>query len=260
MTTDDNDYDAFAAAYAADNQSNAWNAHYERPAMLRVAEPLTGRRVLDAGCGAGALAAALLDRGATVAGVDSSRAMLKLAAARLAGRADLHQADVRDPLPFPDEAFDIVVASLVMHYLRDWEPTLRELHRVLGPDGRLVISTHHPFMDHALAGGSDYFATHAFTETWQRGDQLVQMRFWHRPLGAITGAINAAGFALRSVEEPQPERLVRDFDPHAWASLTTQPRYLFFCAVRPGSGGMNRAVPGRADLQAQDEEQEVFPH
>jgi integrase len=37
MTTDDNDYDAFAAAYAADNQSNAWNAHYERPAMLRLA-------------------------------------------------------------------------------------------------------------------------------------------------------------------------------------------------------------------------------
>jgi SAM-dependent methyltransferase len=231
-TTADNDYDAFAAAYAVDNEGNAWNAHYERPAILRLAEPVTGRRVLDAGCGAGALAEALLDRGAAVAAVDSSRGLLELAARRLAGRADVRRADLRDPLPFADEAFDIVIASLVMHYLPDWSPTLREFHRVLAPGGRLVISTHHPFMDHTLAGGSNYFATYDFTETWERGGQRVQMRFWHRPLGAMTGAIAAAGFRLQSVEEPEPEPVVRDLDPRAWASLTTQPRYIFFSATR----------------------------
>jgi SAM-dependent methyltransferase len=78
---------------------------------------------------------------------------------------------LREPLPFPNETFDIVIASLVMHYLPDWHPTLSEFHRVLSPGGRLVISTHHPFMDHPLAGGSNYFATYDFTETWQRGDQ-----------------------------------------------------------------------------------------
>lgn len=47
-----NDYDAFAAAYTADNESNAWNAYYERPASLALLGDVAGLRVLDAGCGA----------------------------------------------------------------------------------------------------------------------------------------------------------------------------------------------------------------
>ena len=50
----DNDYDAFAAAYDADNETNAWNAHYEPPAILSLAGDVHGLRVLDAGCGGGA--------------------------------------------------------------------------------------------------------------------------------------------------------------------------------------------------------------
>jgi SAM-dependent methyltransferase len=227
-----NDYDAFAAAYAADNEANAWNAHYERPAMLRLAGSVAGRRVLDAGCGAGALSAELVERGAAVVGIDSSRALLQLAAERLGDTAQLVHGDLRDPLPFGDRAFDLVAASLVLHYLPDWNPTLRQFHRILGPAGRLVISTHHPFMDHALAGGSDYFATYDFTETWQRGDAEVRMRFWHRPLTAMTAAITGAGFRLDTIDEPPPDPIVRDLEPDAWASLTTQPRFIFFAATR----------------------------
>jgi hypothetical protein len=58
-------YDQFAAAYAADNESNAFNALYERPAMLALLGDLRGKRVLDVGCGSGALAEAMLERGAT---------------------------------------------------------------------------------------------------------------------------------------------------------------------------------------------------
>lgn len=72
----DSDYDAFAAGYARDNERNPWNAHYERPAVLRLVGDAAGRRVLDAGCGAGALSAALVERGAVV-GVDHSSALLK---------------------------------------------------------------------------------------------------------------------------------------------------------------------------------------
>jgi SAM-dependent methyltransferase len=229
----ENDYDRFAAAYAADNERNAWNAHYERPAMLRLAEPVAGLRVLDAGCGAGALSEALVERGAEVTGIDSSRALLDLARRRLGERAAFQAGDLAEPLPFADGSFDLVVASLVMHYLRDWEPALREFHRLLVAGGRLVISTHHPFMDHRLAGGDDYFATYDFSETWRRGEHEVRMRFWHRPLRAMTRALAAAGFTLDAVDEPDPSAVVRELDPRAWRSLTTEPRYIFFAVSRP---------------------------
>jgi ubiquinone/menaquinone biosynthesis C-methylase UbiE len=48
-----NDYDSFAEAYSAENEASLLNAYYERPAMLDLAGDVAGRRVLDAGCGAG---------------------------------------------------------------------------------------------------------------------------------------------------------------------------------------------------------------
>jgi ubiquinone/menaquinone biosynthesis C-methylase UbiE len=55
-------YDQFATAYSADYEANAFNVLYERPAMLELLGNLQGKRVLDVGCGAGALAKATRER------------------------------------------------------------------------------------------------------------------------------------------------------------------------------------------------------
>jgi ubiquinone/menaquinone biosynthesis C-methylase UbiE len=225
-----NDYDSFAGPYAESNATGAYNARYERPATLSLIGKADGVRILDAGCGPGALSEALAGRGAQVTGVDASAELLALASLRLNGRASFHQADLRGPLPFEDESFDLVVASLVMHYIEDWSPTLTEFRRVLTPTGRLVLSTHHPMMDHLLGGGDNYFATYEFTEDWVVGDVLMRMRFWHRPLRAMLQALSAAGFRVEEIDEPAPEDSVRTSDPAAWASLTTEPRFIFFSA------------------------------
>jgi len=115
-----NDYDSFAAAYSAESDAGLINAYYERPAILALAGDVTGRRILDAGCGAGPIAVALRGRGAIVSGFDSSAGMLEIARRRLGGDVDLRVADLAGPLPYPDGAFDDVVASLVLHYLEDW--------------------------------------------------------------------------------------------------------------------------------------------
>lgn len=224
----ENDYDAFAAAYDADNENNAWNAYYERPAVLRLLGDVSGQRVLDAGCGGGAHAAALLDRGAIVTGIDTSAGLLEIAGRRLAGRARLLQADLNAPLPFGDGAFDVVLASLVMHYLPDWTPPLREFNRVLTRGGRLVFSTHHPFMDHQLSGRDNYFETYSFADAWQRDGRTIEMRFWHRPLNAMVEALASSGFRLASVSEPPPDPEARTRFPEAYVSLTTRPRFIFF--------------------------------
>jgi SAM-dependent methyltransferase len=227
----DNDYDAFAEAYAADNENNAWNAWYERPAVLAMVGDVAGLRVLDAGCGAGAHAADLVARGARVTGVDASTGLLAVAARRLGDAVALHEHDLAEPLPFPAGSFDAVLASLVLHYLKDWAPTLREFHRVLAPGGRMVVSTHHPFMDHPPERTESYFATYRFDEEWTVGGRAVRMRFWHRPLSAMTAAITGAGFALTAVDEPGPDPRVERLDPRAWRSLTTSPRFIFFAAL-----------------------------
>lgn len=223
-----NDYDAFARAYAADNEVNLSNAHYERPAVLALAGDVAGRRVLDAGCGSGALTAALRDRGAEVTGIDSSAGLLGMARERLGPDVVLQQADLASRLPFPDEAFDDVMASLALHYLEDWQPTLREFRRVLRPAGRLIVSTHHPFMDHELASGEDYFATYKITEEWTKGGQTALMSFWHRPLHAMTEAFRQARFGLSLVDEPQPDAAARTLFPDDFIMFSTKPRFLFF--------------------------------
>jgi SAM-dependent methyltransferase len=56
--------------------------------------------------------------------------------------------DPAAPLPFPDSAFDDVIASLGLHYLEDWRPTPAAFQRVLLPGGRLIASVDHPFAVH----------------------------------------------------------------------------------------------------------------
>jgi SAM-dependent methyltransferase len=201
-----NDYDSFAEAYAASNETNLVNAYYERPGMLALAGDVAGRRILDAGCGAGPLFAALRDRGAIVTGIDKSAGMLELARRRLGDDADLQVAELGSSVPFPDDTFDDVTASLVLHYLQDWGPALAELRRVLKPGGRLIVSVDHPFAINLWlreAGHEpDYFATYNYICEWTVGGQTALLRFWARPLHAMTDAFSAAGFRISVISEP----------------------------------------------------------
>jgi len=233
-----NDYDSFAEAYSAENENSLANAYYERPAMLALAGDVAGRRILDAGCGSGPLSAALRDRGAVVTGIDASAGMLALARRRLGDDVALHVVDLSDHLPFPDGAFDDVVASLVLHYLQDWGPTLAELRRVLRPGGRLIASVDHPFVAYTIQEPRpDYFATTSYTFDWTLNGQPVPMRFWRKPLHAMTDAFTTAGFRLCVISEPQPDPAARELFPDAFDDLSTKTTFLFFVVEVPPSAG-----------------------
>ncbi|MER7417355.1 methyltransferase domain-containing protein [Micromonospora peucetia] len=202
MTT--SDYDRFANAYSAENESNLFNAYYERPEILRLAGDVRGRRILDAGCGSGPLSAALRAEGAVVTGFDVSAAMVDLARQRLGEDADLHVADLSAPLPFADAEFDDVVASLVLHYLEDWSGPLAELRRVLKPGGRLILSVIHPAIYAIAYPKADYFSLTKYSEDYVMDGQTVWLTYWHRPLHAIAEAFTAAGFRIATISEPPP--------------------------------------------------------
>ncbi|WP_431046922.1 class I SAM-dependent methyltransferase [Streptomyces sp. P1-3] len=221
-----NDYDSFAEAYAAETESNLINGYYTRPAILDLAGDVAGRRILDVGCGAGPLLAALRERGAIVTGVDSSTKMLELARRRLGDSTALHPADLSSSLPFPDGAFDDVIVCLVLHYLEDWKAPLAELRRVLAPGGRLIVAVNHPFTRRLASPDADYFAPHMWSEEYTFSGQNAVLTYWHRPLHSMTGAFTAAGFRIAVISEPPPAPGARELFPDV---LANYPSGAFLC-------------------------------
>jgi SAM-dependent methyltransferase len=230
-------YDALGTAYQAANNDGPFNAYYERPATIALIGNVTGLRVLEAGCGPGALTTWLADSGASVTAMDVSPEMVRLATDRLGDRARILKADLAQPLDFAaDASADLVVASLVMHYLADWTRPLAEFYRVLEPDGAVVFSTHHPTMDWQQHSRDDYFKVLHVTETWHKDGQSYDVTFWRRPLTAITAAISNAGFVIDRLVEPAPLPSLQQHDPEAYDKIRTRPRFLFFRLVKRSGG------------------------
>jgi SAM-dependent methyltransferase len=143
-------FDARAATYDRLRPTGAaWWERFE--AVVRLGE-LRGQRVLDVGCGTGAVAAALADKAAAkVWGVEQSAEMLAVARARVPSGVGLKQGRAEE-LPFRDAWFDRVVYSLVIH-LVDRRRALDETARVLVDDGKVVIATFaHEHFDRYWAG------------------------------------------------------------------------------------------------------------
>jgi SAM-dependent methyltransferase len=216
-------YAGKARRYAETVDSKPWNAFYERPATLSLLPPLKGLKILDAGCGSGWYAEHLFRQGGRVTAIDLDADFVALTKARVGKRTRVIQANLAEPLAFAkDKEFDLVVAPLVMHYLRDWEPVLREFHRVLRPAGLLVLSTHHPTMDWKLFNASDYFALELLEDEWEIGT----ISYYRRPLTAMSEALHNAGFVIERLLEPKPTEGFRKVNPDGFARLVKNPWFL----------------------------------
>lgn len=178
-------FDRIAADYDALRPvDEAWWQVFD---ALVAAGDLRGRRVLELGCGTGRLAAALAERAyAKVWAVDASPEMA--AAARAAG-VTVRVAEAKR-LPFRDGWFDRVVARMAVHLL-DRPRAFAEAHRVLAPDGLLVLATLDP----------DGFAGHWLEPWFPSVPRVDRARF--PSAEQLRAELAAAGFA------PQVERLER---------------------------------------------------
>jgi len=123
--------------------------------LLDVAQPQHGERLLDVACGTGVVAraaASMVSRQGTVNGLDLDESNVAVAR-RVAEQEHLSiswHTGRAEELPFPEAAFDLVVCQFGLMFFSDRPAALREMHRVLNPHGRLVLSTwqhldRHPF-------------------------------------------------------------------------------------------------------------------
>lgn len=230
-------YDPIAAEYQDHAAAAPYNALYDRPATLDLIGSVAGKRVLDAGCGPGFYAAELLERGATVLGCDASHQMIELARERVGDAADLRVHSLNEPFGWiADGTIDVAVNALVYHYINNRRGFLAEIHRMLRPDGVLVLSTHHPAADWHRLGGS-YFTVEPVTETWSQGWDITA---WRMPLTQLTTEFAEAGFLIEKLVEPMPGPQMAQSHPKSFAKLSTEPGFILFRLVK-------RAEPRRPE-------------
>jgi SAM-dependent methyltransferase len=126
-----------AAAFTG--EATAFDARTPLVAAVVAAQP---RRILEVGCGWGALADWVgRETGAEVVAVDLSPRMVELARE---GGVEAQVGDVQD-LPFADDEFDVAIAAWMLYHVPDLDRGIAELARVLRPGGRLVVATNSRF-------------------------------------------------------------------------------------------------------------------
>lgn len=126
--------------------------------LAKLPHDLSGKRILDLGCGTGYFSSLLLGRGAEVVCADISQEMLNKAEQRCANeRASYVLADAEN-MPFDSGSFDYVFSSLALQWCCDLSHPLKEMRRVLKENGQGLFST--------LVDGSLY----ELRESWKKID------------------------------------------------------------------------------------------
>lgn len=187
-------YDGAAEVYERVNAPRLFDAPAR--ALVAAAAPTRGSRVLDVGCGTGAVArAARATAGpeARVAAVDPSLDMLL--AARRGGVQAVVQASLPN-LPFANASFDTVLSAFVLTHVDDADAALADMARVLRPLGCIGVSAWAAGDDEYTAAWSGVIARYVSPERMSVAAEVVlpgDARF-SRPAG-LTDALRAAGFA-----------------------------------------------------------------
>jgi SAM-dependent methyltransferase len=186
---------------------------YEEQIIPIVERHLEGaRRVLDVGCGEGQIARRAAALGAQVLGLDPTPSQIAVAVAR--GGGPVYARADADHLPVADASFDAVVMCLVIEHLDPFEPSIREMARVLEPGGRCLLLMNHPLLQTPDSGWVD---DHILEEQyWRVGAYLrpdstieevspgVNLPFMHRPLGRYVHVMGTEGLLIEDMEEPPP--------------------------------------------------------
>ncbi len=147
------------------------NEHMARYAFA--ARLARGKRVLDAGCGAGYGSAELAPAALSVIGIDVAPEAVEFARANYQLPNLEFELGSCTAMPHAEGAFDLVVAFEVIEHLENWREFLLEVRRVLAPGGQFVVSTPNKqyYTESRGAQGANPFHVHEFDFT-EFGDEL----------------------------------------------------------------------------------------
>lgn len=188
-------WDDAAQAYAEQAQVDWFDEFIDRHLG-----DITGKRVLDLGCGHGWFADELRQRGADVVAVDGSGRLLDIARDRYP-HVTFEQHDLRGGY---EGEFDVVVALMVLMDL----PDLSRLRLRVRPGGVLIATILHPafFMQKTVDddhGGYRQVRNYLDEEQWWI-EGFGGHSHYHRPIGAYVDWLASCGLGLVELHEPEP--------------------------------------------------------
>ncbi len=224
------------------NENNA-NILIEKPALFSLLPPLSGKSVLDMGCGYGENCKEFVRLDASsVYGIDISKKMLEVA--RLENRDEkiTYSELPMEEIDRLDREFDIVVSSLAVHYVCDFKKLARDVSRLLHDGGVFVFSQEHPLTTAPNAGAqwirddrghidhyrlSDYSVTGRREVSWF----VDGVAKYHRTFSDLFEALHEADLSVDRLAEPLPSDAIMDRLP-GYKNALHKPDFLIIRAGR----------------------------
>ena len=236
------DNDAFFAEFKNNRGKELnFNDVIEAPIITAMLPELTGRKVLDIGCGMGQHAMQYAKLGAaSVLGTDISEKMLAYAAEHNTAENITYRKLAFEELEEITDRFDVITSSLAFDYAQDFEGLMKKINALLADDGVLVFSMSHP-MATAWDGVYDRFTR---TETGERlyanirnyGVEGVRHVRWvvddyevyHRRISTLINEITAGGFNIEECRESElPTEIIREHSD-LFGGVIHRPDFIFF--------------------------------
>lgn len=216
------DQDLFFEKYAQMSRSkDGLIAAGEWETLKRILPNLTGKTVLDLGCGYGWHCVYAMEQGATKAvGVDISHKMLDIAREKTTFKQVEYICSAMEDFEAQASSFDVVLSSLALHYIADFEEVAKKAHHCLKPGGSFVFSVEHPIFTaygtqdwHRDSNGEVlHFPVDNYFYEGKRvanflGEDVVK---YHKTLTTYINDLLRNGFDLKEVVEPQPSQQMID--------------------------------------------------
>ncbi|MDQ6802409.1 MAG: class I SAM-dependent methyltransferase [Acidobacteriota bacterium] len=206
-------WDAIADDWVQHADTNDYRNGLLMPFMLELLGDVRGMTILDLGCGEGGYSRELTARGAKVVGVDGSSRLVEIARQRAPG-IQYVVANANALEAIESESFEIVMASMSLMDVEDYEGAIDEAWRVLRPGGRLFMSITHPCFSTPVSrwiksddGGLQVFAVDRYMQRAE-WEGFIATSFQrpvvrrHKPLQDFVGPLLRRGFLLRAFDEP----------------------------------------------------------
>lgn len=196
-------WDRIADDWARHADTNDYYNLFLKPVTLERLDNVSGKRILDLGCGEGGYCRVLKKRGADVTGIDGSETLINIAKARSDSSIEFLVRNANNLDGIEANSIDIVVAATSLMDVEDYEGTVSEVRRVLKECGFLLMSILHPCFTDRFINRQSYFDRHVWNEHITVGFSHPVL-FRHKPLSDFMNPLVDQGFRLKRFHEPVP--------------------------------------------------------